>query len=173
MDIQADTIIAGASIFVAACALGVTIWQSSVMRKHNRLSVKPALNIIENRHHDKEQAIVHIEYYLGNFGVGPAIIKDFILIYNDKEISRNNHTSYDAFMNKQENKFMNVSREWIAPNMIMSANQKITLLKFTYDNKTESDAEELIKNINVLVKYYSIYEDEVFVFDSHQSRQFH
>ena len=189
MDIHADTFIAGASMFVALCALVATIWQSSVIRKHNRLSVKPALNIThkdypalnitQNDYNDKNQTTV--EYHLSNLGVGPAIIKDFILTYNGEEISRNNHTNYAAFMNKHGSKFinkhgnksMNPSWYWLAPNATLAANQEITLLKFTYDNETGGDAKELVENLAFLVRYCSIYEDKIFELDSRDARQFH
>ena len=171
MDIQADTIIAGASMIIALCVFVVTIWQSFVMRKHNRLSVKPVLDSTEGHSHDKNQTTV--EYQLSNVGVGPAIIKDFILIYGENEISHNNSTNYVAFINKQANKFMDVSWYWMSPTATLATNQKVTLLKFSYDNETKSDAEELMKNLALLVRYYSIYKNEIFVYDSRDVRQFH
>ena len=64
-----------APIFIAAIALGLSIWAGREQRKHNKLSVKPFLDILAD---DKR---IHIE----NVGLGPARITSIEAIVDDEE----------------------------------------------------------------------------------------
>jgi hypothetical protein len=58
---------------IALCALGLTIWQAMLTRRHNRLSVKPYLTIWNDLDQEKHRYWIQ----LLNNGTGPALIKDF------------------------------------------------------------------------------------------------
>jgi len=60
---------------IALCAFVLTIWQGCVMRRHNRLSVRPYLTTW--LHSDTAKHIYAIA--LLNNGLGPALIKSFRL----------------------------------------------------------------------------------------------
>lgn len=62
------------SLFVAACALSISIWQGYEVRKHNRLSVKPRLNFYIESATDVTNHISLI-----NSGTGPAVIQDITI----------------------------------------------------------------------------------------------
>ncbi|MGI9392672.1 MAG: hypothetical protein ACR2N8_03955, partial [Parvibaculales bacterium] len=59
------------SIFIATLALGLTIWQARQTRKHNKLMVRPFLDITEYMREHKNN-ISDISFELINCGVGPA-----------------------------------------------------------------------------------------------------
>ncbi len=65
-----DTIISLASTVIALSAFGLSIYQVSSLKKHNRLSVKPRLEF--NYHSDQGQKVM---LHLTNGGLGPAILK--------------------------------------------------------------------------------------------------
>ena len=98
MSLDVNTSIALASAFVAACALGVTIWQGRQNYKHNKLSVRPLLATME--HHHTTDNIGHIAFELINCGVGPAIIKNFVLQRNFDlpEVGEKTHATFDNLL---------------------------------------------------------------------------
>lgn len=62
------------AVIVSFCALGLSVWQAYVGRRHNRLSVRPHLQI----HHmiEKNNRIM----ILKNCGIGPAILTKMELL---------------------------------------------------------------------------------------------
>lgn len=169
MTLDINTSIALASAFVALCALGVTLWQGRQNHKHNKLSVRPLLATME-QHHTKEN-IGYVAFELINCGVGPAIIKNFALLFGDEEVSRNNRTTYDDFLKSKLEGFMDVYTGQYVPGGAMQVGEKHVLLAFKYD--TEKHDIDVIHQLNLLVDYQSIYQDEVFTYDSRKDRMFH
>ena len=72
-------IMAVCAVLIALSALFVSVLQAYLTRKHNRLSVRPHLELIKNISPSGPASIV-----LKNHGTGPAIIKK-IRVYVDKE----------------------------------------------------------------------------------------
>ena len=66
---------------VALCALGVSGWTIAAQRRHNRLSVQPRLHITKG--HTETAAYI---WHLRNYGVGPAVIKDFRINIDGTEL---------------------------------------------------------------------------------------
>lgn len=157
------------SAIIATCALGVTFWQSCVTRKHNKLSVRPLLTTMES--HDIKGNIGYIAFHLENCGVGPAIIKNFVLLYGDEEVARNDGTAYSAFLARKTDGCADVYTGFLVPGYALPAGTKHPLLLFSYDiqNKDVSFSEKL----NLIVDYQSIYEDKVYTYDSRKDRLFH
>ncbi|MEH0739959.1 hypothetical protein H4F05_00435 [Vibrio cholerae] len=69
-NLEASDIIALSSLVIAALAFVVTIWQSVLAREHNRLSVRPYLEVLGDFSFDSP-----ISVKIVNHGVGPAILK--------------------------------------------------------------------------------------------------
>ena len=68
---------------IAACALSLTIWQAIVQRKHNRISVRPHLTRATDTSWNNGDACLKVS--IKNNGLGPAIIKDFKVFYQNTE----------------------------------------------------------------------------------------
>jgi len=83
MDIQQkpETVIAISSVAIAFCALGVSLWQMSVQRRHNRLTVRPLIHATRN-------SLSHIPFRwsISNVGAGPAIITKYRLTIGSQSI---------------------------------------------------------------------------------------
>lgn len=75
------------AVFVASIAAMFTAYQSLLLRKHNRLSVKPHLSTWTRNEEDGTRYIIY--FCLENNGLGPAIIKDFIVYFDGEKIGDN------------------------------------------------------------------------------------
>ena len=73
-----------ASIFVAACALGLTIWQGVEQRIHNRKSVLPIVNVVIESAPSATGNEAGV--YLRNTGIGPADITGIGVFYKGKPL---------------------------------------------------------------------------------------
>lgn len=86
-----QNIIAVGVTVISLCALIVSLVQTSVlkeerelMREHSRASVWPRIEFSFKKGHDlKDRSISHLSLAITNSGVGPAIITDVRMVYND------------------------------------------------------------------------------------------
>jgi hypothetical protein len=156
-----------ASAVVALCALVVTVWQGRQNDRHNKMSVRPKLTASQDFENDDEGKI--ISFKLMNAGFGPAIIKDFILLYDGKEVSKNNPKAYQDFLKTSIKKadFFNIYS--FAPESILLAGEGCELFSFRHRHGQDVS---FIDKLNLRVNYQSIYEDELFVYDSKKDRLF-
>jgi hypothetical protein len=170
MEINVETYIAIASAFIAVCALGVTVWQGRQNHKHNKMSVRPKITTMENFDDDGRNRTVSFE--LINSGFGPAIIKDFILVYDGEEVSKNNRKTYEDFLKEkvksQGCKIVNIVS--FAPDSALLVNERCELLSFHH--RVGEDA-SFINKLDLRVNYQSIYEDETYTYDSRKDRLYH
>jgi hypothetical protein len=79
----ASEITAGAGIFIAFLALGVSFWQGYVTRRHNILSLQPKLTIESNTYLGESS----FEYDVKNVGLGPAEITSFKVFVKGQEVA--------------------------------------------------------------------------------------
>lgn len=160
--------IAFVSVVIAVCALGVTIWQGKQNDKHNKLSVRPFLSA--KLYWDAKGDTGFFTYELMNCGIGPAIIKDFILFFGDKEVSRNNDQIYRNFLNKKLEKFMEVTPVSYLPGAVMQTKEIQALITFKYNIQNQSPI-DFINKLHMVIHYQSIYQDEIFIHDLRTNRQ--
>ncbi len=170
MNFNAETYIALASAIVSLCALGATIWQGRQNYKHNKLSVRPYLGTFEYQD-IKTDKIGRLTFTLINCGIGPAIVKNFILLFDGKEVSRNNFKTYNDFFKQKLEGYGDVNVCTYAPSSAIQIGERLELLGFDYimGKQDISFADKL----NIVVEYQSIYQDEVFTYDSRKDRRFH
>lgn len=90
---QWEAAISLAAAFIALCALGATLWQSALTRKHNRLSVRPALVVTTHEEEQElaDERLVHLIVTLHNNGLGPAIIDSVALLDGEKVTPLRDH----------------------------------------------------------------------------------
>ena len=162
-----ETSISLASAVVAVCALSVTVWQGRQNYKHNKMSVRPKLTASEDYQDDDKGRTVSFE--LINSGFGPAIIKDFILVYYGKEVSKNNCKGYEDFLMQLSKDVAFQSMYSFIPDSSLLAGERYEL--FSFRHKHGQDV-SFIDKLNLRVNYQSIYEDETFIYDSKKDRLF-
>jgi len=85
---KAENKISLLSLFVAACALSLTIWQGIESRNHNRLVVKPRLTIYD------DHSAFGSGLFFKNIGLGPAIFRAVIFKDGDKVLETKEFTKY-------------------------------------------------------------------------------
>jgi hypothetical protein len=157
-----------ASAAVALCALGVTVWQGRQNDRHNKISVRPRLTASEDYQDDDNGRA--ISFGLINSGFGPAIIKDFILIYDGREVAINNRKAYEDFLRQLSKGVIFQSLYSFIPGSSLLAGERYEL--FSFRHKHGHDV-SFIDKLNMRVNYQSIYEDETWEYDSKKDRCFH
>ena len=173
MDTNTNTVIAIASVFIAGCALWVSMradkrnemqarLSNERIEKHNRLSVKPYLTTIQTNIIDND--LEHVSYKLVNCGVGPAVIKNIILFYKDDEVACNSHQDYHDFMSEKLKDFVDPTGSSLLSGSVIQIGAERVMWEFKYNHLTQNI--DFLDELEIFVEYQSIYEDEVFVYDS-------
>jgi hypothetical protein len=156
-----ETVAGISSAIIAFCALGLTLWQACVMRRHNKLSVQPYLTTWVHRDEGPSHFILVVD--LLNNGVGPALIKTFKVFVDGHEIKG------------QEDEPMQKALKLLFPQYIYQSNQSfmsdgymmspkesrnLVTIKFTGSNLPKTEEIEHAKNrVNISIRYESIYRE--------------
>lgn len=169
LSLDAEIWIALAATLLAIFALVLIVLQDERNYIHHKLSVRPCICTKKRTNTQYHTAEVTLE--LINCGVGPALIKNFVFFYEDQEISRNNLKSYQSFIKQNLSGFNDVHVASYLPGSVLEINQNYLLLKFQYNPKKHDVS--FIHKLNLLVEYQSIYQDDLFIYDSRKDSSFH
>jgi hypothetical protein len=82
---QASDIVAASSIVIAVLALAVSVYQSALVRQHNRQSVRPVLQL-----HTRLRPGGKAGLRLVNVGLGPAVITSSVVSVDGRELGEYN-----------------------------------------------------------------------------------
>jgi hypothetical protein len=160
-----EVIARASSTVIALCALGLTVWQAYIARRHNKLSVRPHLTTWI--HSDKTNHIYTVD--LLNNGVGPAFIKDFKLLVDGHAIVGEGYEPVEKALKVLFSKYQYTScHAFVGPGYGMAANESRQLMAVQFRGTNLPKPEEVdhaIKRARLLINYSSIYE-ETFVLDS-------
>jgi hypothetical protein len=154
------TVITGISSgVIALCALGISIWQGSQARKHNKLSFKPHLTTWTHR--NVQKGFYAIE--LINNGLGPAIIESFVVNVDGKRISGDGTVPIEKALKIV---FPNHSYEshhsYVAKGYSMAAKERCTIVavQFTGPQFPSSEfVEHALNRSDLEIAYKSFYEE--------------
>ena len=155
---------------VAVSALFIAFYSAQQTRKHNRLSVKPHITAFPNTDINPRECLLSVE--LMNNGLGPAIIKKYLIYFDGKIVADTDYNTLKNFFdNLIKSKKKEVYQHTIAAlgkDYAMPANEKrvIISIKFPIKSKeTEKEFEELLDKFDLIVEYESFY-GKKFLFDS-------
>lgn len=154
----ASDIIATSAAIIALASLYVAIQQTALTRTHNRLSVRPFLEIYRKQF-DNEP----IEYSVENRGIGPAIIKSFHVLVDDKEVAAPDGNSIYAAMDKLSFDRSIVGGHLFGSNEVLKAGQEIVVVRFPTSGDDQSLHKELLGKLPRMkfkIRYESIYEEK-------------
>lgn len=162
MDIHAKV-----SVLIAVCAFIITVWQTWVTRKHNRLSVKPWLSTWV----ETNSIPYSYEIRLNNIGIGPAIINSFDIYVDGHKVEGSGlepitKTVHILFPTKSPTILYS---SYLGKGGILGANAslRILLIQFTPENLPAPELMEHIqKRVKLVIRYTSIYKDEIVTYDS-------
>ena len=152
------------SVFIATCALIVSLQQTRLAREHNKLSVKPLLSDIMHRGFIEKE----FTYDIKNNGLGSAVITSFQLIWDEEEI-----TSSKLFEKIRQS--LSVTDEFglgqFGENSTLAKDEvkKLVYIKVRQDVSSDNASErytaihdDLLANLRVHINYQSMYGDNLF-----------
>lgn len=151
-----EFIIAVASAAIALTALAVAIWQGILMRRHNRLSLRPHLTFRQMM----SEANPQFSLELLNNGLGPAIIRRFQVLIDGK---REEHFEAQGWMALLDliglkGRAIGTSCE---PDEFLASGQSLQLIKYE-SQPTPIETRELrkaLRRIEIHIGYQSVYTD--------------
>ncbi len=151
--ITPEITIAISSVVIAVCALGISIWQGYLTRKHNRLTVNPYAVIQVDLSAQSEQVGVQIR----NQGVGPMIINSIGIRRENDYIDFKNMSITKDFLDLQGGDFVfriNTGSVSILPN---EETWIISTTKHQSNKDLISRLKAALNNSTIEITYKSIY----------------
>ncbi len=147
------------ALFIALVALVVAIWQGVVMRRHNRLSVKPHLYFSIHSALGEPAGL-----RVTNGGLGPAIIKSFSLGVDNKWIDDTEKGGWvEASKLLGAEKFRPVLDLGLySPDQILDSGESQYILETPKDKRTTDTDQylnEFVKRLSVKIDYESAYKE--------------
>ena len=84
--IQAEMLVGISAVVIGLCALGVSLYETSLMREEQRAAVLPLLELGRSYFVDseRESARWRLSLHAENVGIGPAQIRDFVVTVDGK-----------------------------------------------------------------------------------------
>ncbi len=158
-----ETVTTVATVVIAGLALWVSMRADKRNEKHTRLSGTPLLAGTRDKRIE-DSGINCYEFGIKNCGVGPAVIKNFILLYDGKEISRNNYQDYRGFMSEILKGYSNATIGSFIFDSALGAEKTKILWTFEYD--PQNDDISFTEKLDVLIEYESIYKDGIYIYDT-------
>lgn len=141
-----------ASMLIAACALGLTLWQGRMTKKHNQLSVLPA--ICSWLHEDEKT----FHYWITNKGHGTARIDNFKILIDGKVVTKE---ELDKFLKHNFNLLgkNELHTGEFANNSYFEKGEKVDLIKVTFDEPVK-DTYAFIEKCDIHIDYSSLYDQK-------------
>lgn len=155
---EARDITAICAVVIAIASLYVTIRQTALAQKHNRLSVRPFLSIYRKQFVDQP-----IEYSIENRGIGPAIVKSFQVLVDGKEVIASDGNGVYAAMDALEIDRGSVGGHLFALNEVLKAGQEVVVLRFPKSGNDKAIHKELLGKLPRMrfrIEYESMYEEK-------------
>ena len=159
--ISSDRIISFSAIIIAIVSIIVAIWQGIEFRNYNRLSVKPLLDISYSLNYDKNL----VEFTVKNYGMGPAIIGEATAKVDSSEYIINDTNQLFQFLNKLGIDKVPVTFNNLELGGIILPNEhfNIFVVEIHSLEKLGINTNTLINNVNIKIKYKSLYNEEFVV----------
>ena len=152
------------SLFVAACALTVSIWEGKEKSKRNRLLVIPHLDItIVSKEPESERGGIRII----NDGIGPAVINTIKLSRKGEVIIDDNESNYTHTKWLKlheilwpENKDIKVTYFYLRPGGYLQSEKRIFALEVPSGQLEEPDLWCKLSDVKLEISYSDVYDNE-------------
>lgn len=139
--------------------------EAEANRKHNKLSVRPALDLYFKIYSERSRMSVKLK----NSGLGPAVIRRIEVFRGNKLVlntEQKNSTDWRAYLMKMfdlpDSHFANnhIHMNFYEPRSIIAANEETVLLGINLQSQLDGFvAEETFQNMKVTIYYESLYEE--------------
>jgi hypothetical protein len=150
----ADAIAASAAV-VALFAMAATFWQVKLAREHNRLSVRPHLNVLFSAYPDKT-----IYLSVQNSGLGPAIVRSLHVGIDGVEYSSSTASINPALRSIFDAAGQRVNWTLLGPESPIRVEGTITLFEFIEADKSThgfNAALAFARRMSIRIEYKSMY----------------
>lgn len=146
---NAELLIAGLALLVSVVSIWLSIKEAKQNRKHNILSVKPLPRF------SGENINGRFKLFIGNNGLGPAIINEIFVHYNGRKIkSIEFFELYFSQLAKKPNEIYLLN---FRNNLTILSGEKRLLVEFEYNEKDDDKIREFWMNLNGEIIYKDIY----------------
>ncbi|WP_028876951.1 hypothetical protein [Teredinibacter turnerae] len=142
------------SLVVACCAIGLTVWQATIQRIHNRISVKP--HLMQATTKDKTGDVASLHVCIINNGLGPAFIDSFSVLYQGTPTSLE-----DGLSEALGDLTKNMSSTSLACGSAIAAGESVQLVRVKFNAPTDHQVEQVkakLNDLDMVIKYSSAYE---------------
>ena len=143
-----------AAEIIALCALGLTIYQAIVARRHNVLSVQPY--ITEFNHRETSPGRGLLAFRLMNHGVGPAFITGFKILLDGKPVKDVDEALAEVLEDKKYNHSITRLGEGYAMPAGEAKDVLILEMRLGPDDSLD-EIEKRLDRFDVVVDYQSAY----------------
>ncbi len=152
------------SLFVAVCALSVSIWEGREKSQSFRLSVIPHISVtIVSKEPESEKGGIRII----NDGLGPAVINTIKLSRKNKVIINDNESNYThtKWLTLHEilwpgNKDIEVSYFYLKPGAYLQPEKKLFALEMPSEQLRDPDVWCKLCDVKIEISYNDIYGKE-------------
>ena len=150
--------IAFSSAVVALCALGVSLWQGYLARRHAIISVTPHLDIFVHTSQTDESFIE-----VRNGGIGPAFITSIEISLSDRKIDIRKSDDWAIISTEIQRSVPDFRFRQVTPHppAVLASNERIRLLSFESNHNSHElciAVREMLKIFTIRVSYASIYD---------------
>jgi hypothetical protein len=135
-DFISDNPIAFVAAAIAVCALGVSLWQGWLSRRHYRLSVLPHLDSIINT----ARTLPVLGISIRNNGLGPAVIVAQWAYVDDEEVKATDSASYHAEMKRHR---VQADTGYLEPGSVLAAGATHRILTYEPNQDPARDSREV------------------------------
>ena len=143
--IQAEMLVGLSAIIIGVCALGVSLYETSLMREEQRAAVLPLLELARSHYIDHESGDTskwRLSLHAENVGIGPARVRDFIVTVDDEP-----HPTWQSAMRALVGRDINISYGQSSINgRTIPADRQVTM----FDLASTGIAAEVMENFDRL-----------------------
>ncbi|MDD2762410.1 MAG: hypothetical protein PHE83_00390 [Opitutaceae bacterium] len=143
---------------IALLAIVFAAYQAYLSRQHNRVSLRPSVGT-DIRWHMKDEGI-ELSYLLVNYGLGPARVASFDLLFGKEEFPSVTHAPIEEMIRKACGGSMDVNVEhsgMIQPGYCILAQREYLLLRAFFRGLKRGD-ESRIKSVLEPLDFRLVYE---------------
>lgn len=148
------------SIVIACSALGISIWQATLYRTHNKISCRPHLTTWEHGGTTEIDFAVDIM----NNGIGPAVFTSFKIMVDGHAQNGEGVEPMEKVLNILfPNYNYQLYTAYFGPSYSMASkeNQRLIAIKFHGDSlPSKNEIDHAMKRAKVEILYKSFYEEE-------------
>jgi hypothetical protein len=155
-----------ASNTIALAAAAFMAYQAKLTREHNRLSVRPHLQIHTNTERKYGEPVHNVAYTveLRNNGLGPAIITGWKVFLDGAEKALPNAKAVDDLIKELVPNYLRLTTRYFGKNEVLRANASQVILALrlpVLDAAERRQLEAQLAKLALVVEYTSMYGEEL------------